>query len=374
MNTLQAKNTSLSVRVVGLLALVFIIGTQAATAQDPAKVLLLLHGMNSSPATWNDFVALRFKNSCAIIANGVLTNNSTPNPQGVLCYRIRFGSFDSSSGRVGLEGIKATSTSSGDFSSFTGLRREVRLAVRGILNRYGNAETVLVAHSRGGLAARAFLQQKAGSLKASVVGLLTTGAPHRGTQLGRIYKYLEAHPRGTCCQDDWKVVDFLRGKRSCRVGLISIDNPTPLDVRRPTIRDLADDSPAIDTLNPGITRLPTAIQYGQIVYGGLDLGILKIDIPVFDEYSVFGDGICDQLSSEAERFMLGRNAPSKYPGDGVVPVANQRYVNLPGFSGDPTKLHRLRVNSGIIHTQETEQEAHISAVLAAMMGSWWTGQ
>jgi pimeloyl-ACP methyl ester carboxylesterase len=375
MNTLQAKNTSLSVRVVGLLALVFIIGTRAATAQEPAKVLLLLHGMNSSPDTWNDFVALKFNNSCATIADGVLTDNSTPNPQGVLCYRIRFGSFDLSSGRVGLEGITPTSSSSGDFSSFTDLGREVRRAVRGILDRYGNAETVVVAHSRGGLAARAFLQRQAGfQAKASVVGLLTTGAPHRGSQLGRIYKYLKAHPRGTCCQADWDVVDFLRGTRSCGVGPIGIENPTPLDVRRPTIRDLADDSPAIDELNRDIILLPAAIQYGQIVYRGLDLGILKIDIPLFDEYSIFGDGICDQVSSEAERFMLGDNTPSQYSGDGVIPAANQRYFNLPGFSGDPTKLHRLRVDNRIIHTQETEQEAHISAVLAAMMGSWWTGQ
>ena len=77
----------------------------------------------------------------------------------------------------------------------------MRRAVTGILARHGTAETVLVAHSRGGLAARAFLQQRADfPLKASVVGLLTTGAPHRGTRLGRIYKYLEAHPRGTCCE------------------------------------------------------------------------------------------------------------------------------------------------------------------------------
>ena len=110
------------------------------------------------------------------------------------------------------------------------------------------------------------------------------------------------------------------------------------------------------------------------MYRGLDLGILKTDIPLFDEYSIFGDGICDQVSSEAEGFMLGDNTPSQYSGDGVLPAANQRYFNLPGFSGDPTKLHRLRVDSGITHTQETEQEAHISAVLAAMMGSWWTGQ
>ncbi|MBA2593569.1 MAG: hypothetical protein M3495_19950 [Pseudomonadota bacterium] len=375
MNTLQAKNTSLSVTVVGLLALVLIIGTQAATAQEPAKVLLLLHGMNSSPDTWNDFVALKFKDSCAIIANGVLTDNPAPNLQGVLCYRVRFGSFDLSSGRVGLEGITATSSSSGDFSSFRDLGREVRRAVRGILDRHRNAETVLVAHSRGGLAARAFLQQRAGfRVKASVVGLLTTGAPHRGSRLARFYKYLEGHPRGSCCQGDWKVVDFLRGKRKCRVGLIRIENPTRLDVRRPTISDLADDSPAIDKLNSGITLLPAAIQYGQIVYRGLDLGILKTDIPLFDDYSIFGDGICDQVSTEAERFMLGDNMPSQYPGDGVLPGASQRYFNLPRFSGDPTKLHRLGVDSGIMHTEETEQEAHISAVLAAMMGSWWTGQ
>ena len=166
----------------------------------------------------------------------------------------------------------------------------------------------------------------------------------------------------------------MRGKRKCRVGLIRIENPTRLDVRRPTISDLADDSPAIDKLNSGITLLPAAIQYGQIVYRGLDLGILKTDIPLFDDYSIFGDGICDQVSTEAERFMLGDNMPSQYPGDGVLPGASQRYFNLPRFSGDPTKLHRLGVDSGIMHTEETEQEAHISAVLAAMMGSWWTGQ
>src|SRR5437764_5212953 len=176
------------VRVVELLALVFIISIQTATAQEPAKLLLRLRGMNSSPDTWNDFVALKFNNSCATIADGVITDNSTPNPQGVLCYRIRFGSFDSISGRVGLEGITAASPSSGDFSSFTDLGREVRRAVRGILNRHGNAETVVIAHSRGGDAARTFLQQQiASQAKASVVGLLTTGAPHRGSQLGRIY-------------------------------------------------------------------------------------------------------------------------------------------------------------------------------------------
>jgi hypothetical protein len=378
MNTLQAKNTSLVVRVVGLLALVFIIGTQAAATPEPAKVLLLLHGMNSDPSTWNDFVDRKFGNSCVIIADGVLIDNSTPNLQGVLCYRIRFGSFDSISGRVGVEGITAASPSSGDFSTFKDLGREVRRAVRGILNRHGNAETVLVAHSRGGDAARTFLQQQiASQAKASVIGLLTTGTPHRGSQLGRIYKYLEAHPRETCCQADWKVVDFLRGNRKCAVGLVRIENPTPLDVRRPTIGDLADDSPAISELNQGISLLPAAIQYGQIVYRGLGLGILKIKIPLFKVYSVFDregkSDICDQVSKEAEGFILDDTKPNQYPGDGVISAANQRYFNLSGFPGDPTKLHRLRVDDRITHTEETGQEAHISKVLTEMMGSWWTG-
>src|SRR5918996_4426393 len=182
-------NMSSVVRTVGLLALVFIINAQAMATPTPAKVLLLLHGMNSSPRTWNDLVALRFNNSCANIVNGVLRAISVPNPQGVSCYRIRFGSFDPISGRVGLEGITAISLLSGDFSTFTQLGREVKRAVNGILNRYGHAEIVLVAHSRGGLAARAFLQQPIVSqAKASVVGLLTMGAPHKGSQLGRIYK------------------------------------------------------------------------------------------------------------------------------------------------------------------------------------------
>jgi pimeloyl-ACP methyl ester carboxylesterase len=382
----------------GLLALGFIAGTDmttvAANEPDPntdnnsavtvtpilesAKVLFLLHGMNSDPSTWNDFIALKFDNSCPTIAGGVLTDNPTPNPQGVLCYRIRFGSFDATSGRLGLEGVTATSPSSGDFSTFAQLGQEARRAVRAILNRHRNAEVVMLGHSRGGLAARAFLQQAGSRAKASIVGLLTTGTPHRGSRLSRSYRYLETHPRQACqntpCQADWEVVDFLRGERGC----FGTENPEPLDVRRPTIHDLADDALAIDELNQGIGLLPADIQYGQIVYKGLDLGILKTDIPLFGEYSVFDregrSDICDQVSKDAERFILGDDAqPSQYPGDGVISAANQRYFNLPGFPGSLERLNRLRVEDEIVHTEEPRQEAHISMVLTDMMGPWWSG-
>ncbi len=379
MNALQTKNMNLPVKAVGLLALllVSILSARAETSPALVKVLLLLHGMNSDPNTWNDLVALRFNNSCATIANGVLLESSVPNPQAVLCYRVSFGSFDPISGRVGLEGITTASPLSGDFSTLTQLGREVKRAVNGLVNNYGHAEIVLVAHSRGGLAARAFLQS-ASQAKANVLGLLTTGTPHRGSQLGRVYKYLKTNTRATCagqaCDADWRVVDFLRGERTC----VGVANPDRFDVRRPTVKDLADDSRVLGELNQGINLLPTTLQYGQIVYKKLDLGIFLItDLPFVDAYSIFDRAgktdVCDQVSKEAEMFMLGDLPPSQYPGDGVIPVAGQRYFNLSGFPGDPAKLHRLRVESGVLHTEETSQEADISKVLTDMMGTWWTG-
>ncbi|MGH9962161.1 MAG: hypothetical protein ACREBC_34365, partial [Pyrinomonadaceae bacterium] len=281
------------------------------------KVLLLLHGMNSNPFTWDEFVAAKFPNSCPVIlGSGIRTGDAVPNQNGVLCYRLAFGNLDATSGRTALEGEIGHASSSGDFETFEMLGQEVRNAVQAILDRHRSAGIVLLGHSRGGLAARAFLQEEAFAERSSIIGLLTTGTPHKGSRLGRIYEYLAEHPRSTCsntpCEDDWEVVDLII-KRS------------ELDVRRPTMDDLTDFSfGEIDQLNRRIVSLPSGIKYGQITYRGIDLGILKrVDfpcVPILDRcppYSIFARPLAvdvgKQLSRQAEEFILDGKRPGRLP-------------------------------------------------------------
>ena len=121
----------------------------------------------------------------------------------------------------------------GDFETFTELGQEVDDAVVALLDPIGhpeneNAQIILVGHSRGGLSARAFLQGGS-SHGDAVIGLLTTGSPHLGSRMGRIYEWLGTYPRNAAGtdEDDWEVVDQL------------MDSPEGIDVRRPVIGDLA---------------------------------------------------------------------------------------------------------------------------------------
>ncbi|MGH8526383.1 MAG: esterase/lipase family protein, partial [Gammaproteobacteria bacterium] len=291
----------------------------------------------------------------------------------VVCYRLRFGMYDALGGRTGLEGVTATDPTSfrGDFSTLHHLGLEVRAAVRGILNRHPNAEIALLGHSRGGLAARAF-SQKTSPERAKVVAMVTTGTPHRGSPLGRIYKYLRNHPRPNPATD-WRVVDFLNGKTNCS-NVIRIKNPDPLDVRRPTIDDLSSDSVGIRDLNRDIGSLPRTIKYGELRYPLLRLGVLA-DIP--PQYSVFDrrdlSDICVQLTTAAEQTIVGSgHTADDYPGDGMVPEASQRYFNIPRFPAPLANRFSRQGRSFTVHTKEPEQSTDIDAILTDMMGAWWT--
>ena len=363
--------------------------------EGPVKALLLLHGMNSNAYTWNEFAKLKFGDACNRIVDGVRQGADAVNPtNGVYCYRLEFGMYDRLSGRVGLEGLTPGLAKNqgqllaGDFSTFGQLGLEVRAAIRAILNRHPKAEIVLVGHSRGGLAARAFLQ--AGSPeRASVVGLLTLGTPHKGTRIGRIYNYLAAKPcnsllRVTCLSkvwwQDWNVVDILRGALTkFRSQILRVLGNT-LDVRKPVIGDLADNiSGAIANLNSSVRFLPTAIPYGELLYAGFDLGTLakiqSVDVTVF--CVIFKNGlspnVCPNVSDLGQESMLGKNvAPSAYPGDGIVPWRSQRYTDIAGFpSAVPNRITRIGTAS-VTHTEEPEQEKDISGVLTSMRGVWWT--
>ena len=334
------------------------------------KVLLLLHGMNSNPEdAWNYFAEKRFTDSAPVIFGGerVRGGNPIPDSHGVVCYRVDFGYYDKTSGRTGVEPdeVKATGDENGDFSTFDTLGLEVWEAVNYILSVHPGAQIAILGHSRGGLAARAFLQDPASSPeKSSVVALLTTGTPHKGSRLGRIYKYLTDHTRATkngkYWEDDWEAVKQILVKSG-------------LDVRRPVIDDVSDVAPgAVPSLNDTIGNLPRGISYGAITYTGVTLGHLARIGLGFDYYLFPSDPnarLGEQVSTEAEDAMLDAGKdPKDYLGDGIVPVQSQRYDDIPGFPA--SKLAPFPHDNDVLHTEETDWELHMTSALNSLL-DWW---
>lgn len=353
-----------------VLALFHALALPGLAASTP-KVLLLLHGMNSSPDTWNDFVASQFSRSSnkGVIRGGVLVNAApTPNSRGVYCYAVEFGFYDPTSGRTGLDGITATGAtlpSAGDFSDFGTLGTEVEDAIDYLVSAHPRGQIALLAHSRGGIAARAFLQNPASTANRSrVISLLTTGSPHKGSRLGRIYDYLAANPRGTAgSASDWTVVDQL----ASRYGF---------DVRRPVIDDLADYGPAIPGLNAAVGSMPSAMTYGNLRYTVTDLGYLGrqwgISYNVFNGLYVPFIISIPPLSTAAKGHILDAGkTPGNYKGDGIVEADSQNLLNLQGRPGF-TKTYDMSFTRSVYHTEETAlgQVKDMTTALKFLTG-WW---
>jgi PGAP1-like protein len=389
-----------------------------------ARILLLLHGMNSDTSTWDTFVNSAFSGSSTVVFQG---NTQVPNAlppaissTGVRCYRLQFGAYDDdSSARTGLEGWTVNSTDPvspirqvpcGDYEDFGHLGQEIDDAISFLLTnpQFKNAQIVLLGHSRGGIAARSFLQGSSAN-KSNVIGLLTTGSPQEGSPLGTIYQWLTANPRHVFDSNgneltvpvivpgsdvpvtepvnwqDWSVVDWLR---SADAVLGTFGSKPPLDVRRPVIGELANSSTDISGLNATsvVSNLPiNSITYGEIVYDEVPLGILQLQGPgilagVTDpQYSVF-EGILSPLivsplTDPARTFILGTNASgtantvTTWRGDGLVPASYQLFTTLPGFSG--TRVNPLANVGGIVvHTDEPKQTTDLLTQLKKVVPTW----
>ncbi|SEH08829.1 esterase/lipase family protein [Candidatus Venteria ishoeyi] len=354
-----------------------------------AHALLLLHGMNSDESTWNTYLTKdeRFDiTSCSAVFGGVLEDpyilSAQTTPPALGCFRVRFGAYDAISGRVGLENFSASSPQKGDFSSFDTLGDEVAEAVIALQNAYRRyygeqieLKIALLGHSRGGLAARAFLQSDTvdDAVKSAIAALLTTGTPHNGSPLGRIYTYL----KDSClsnntvrlgddgwfsndpCFDDWQVVDSLRYGQ-CNGISLSEDR---LDVRKPTVDDLSDHSTGISGLRANADKLPASIRYGSLRYTGIDLGQLARNYRIFD---LAGINACDQVSSNAQYALLQGSSPSAdhLTGDGIVPYINQAFPA--GFAS----YDKMPKYAELYHTKEPKEELHINDGLKALLPDW----
>ncbi len=315
-----------------------------ACAEAP-RVVLLLHGMSGSPATWDSFMS-DMHGTAPSITKGVLSGSASPIAN-VYYYTVKFGAYDATSGRKGINGLSTSSSKSGDFSTYATLGNEVRDAINGIRSRHKDAKILLVGHSRGGLAGRALLEQSTiSSAKSAVVGLLTLGTPHHGSYLGRIYPYLKNHSSYYTDPKTWLALETLKAVAD-------------FDPRRPTTGDLATGSDAINDLNAAAYRLPvTNIKYRTYVYSSMALGIMEGSVDILS-----------LLSGGARDYIRNGKSSSYLKGDGTVQEASQGFSDL---SALPTgiDLKTTRITSTVFHTFESERTNDIRTGMKSL-ASWW---
>ena len=316
------------------------------------RVLLFLHGMNSTPGTWSVTRADLNLGTMPTIKNGVASATATADPGGknIYAYGVTFGAFDVTSKRKGLEGVAGATNyaTRGDFETFTNLGTEINAAIGRILALHPKAEIILVGHSRGGLAGRAFLQDPASKAasKAAVKGFVTIGTPHLGSRFGRLNAWLATHPRDPLNHAtesaDWQVADAILTNGS-------------LDVRRPTVDDLSDLSSSIVALKTSATALPATISYYGIAYNGYSLGTLDPSYNIFTGLLPF----VPPFTADCKTNLLSAGkTPANYLGDGIVPTTSQKF---PGKTS-------LQISKNMLHNDETDQSTDILNGLGKVCG------
>jgi pimeloyl-ACP methyl ester carboxylesterase len=354
---------------------------------EPAEhIVLLLHGLDGEPASWNDFIrSLEASHpglgiDCPVILNGHVDNPPKPTPvpgfiftspfsAEFLFYRINFGAYDTTSGLYSLSsnggrGTRATKAEHGDYETLDELGKEVDQAVAAILDVYPDASITLVGHSRGGLAGRAFLQNPSYANEiAAVVGFITLGTPHNGSYLGKIHDYLVSHDKKVD-PETWKLLDTAK------------DWPFNFDALVPSIGFLATDGTAITDLSTNAANLPTNISYLNYCYTGINFGDVYQETATMPEYKqVFlgnpflfkGFGILRYFSPAAQNAMLGQLWPTSLSCDGVVQADSQSLLFLPDFAANHS-LVVLTDTNGVFHTFEHDQPDDLVNALKISVG------
>ena len=355
-----------SVSVLVLITVCGWVGVASAAATNPAKVVLLLHGMSSNQSTWNKLVNNNagFDGRCKnpLISN-FLTVKLPRNSEGIYCMRLNFGGLDRiSTAPKGLDNASCSRAGgcSGDYSTFDTLGEEIASVIDRIKSRLGpDTQVVLLGHSRGGVAARAFLQSD-NPAKTNVVGLITTGTPHAGSPLGRYYAYMNKN----CLPESHfnSVFDFSECAKDWRFTNLIIKKVGEVNLKIPSINFLSDSSPAIKSLNANVNKLP-AIQFTQIVYDRLNFGCLGGGF--FDTETSCGFNIFTNPagpSDTALNALLNGQARSSFTGDGIVPAVSQKMNGLAGWN-QPIRNFRYTKR---IHTAEPKRVLDLSRALTNM--------
>jgi pimeloyl-ACP methyl ester carboxylesterase len=358
-------------------------------------VYLFLHGLNSDPSTWKDLIKDRFKYCDQLkvldpypyyraefdkqIYAWDRLLNLNPFPQANGCYALEFSS---------------PGWDSGDGLNYAQLGLQVGAAVNFIVKQRNPSAIIFVGHSRGGLAARAFLQQyQSRDELAYKVGLITIGTPHRGSPFGRVKWWMD--------QNHYTWDDTLQRTSEVLTAIALLSPEDPLFflaalgtswirqevkfVFSPSVANFAtyhDASGALQLcadpvgrsmceLNAQSSRLNNVVSSaGQIVSTGMKLGenvIWNFDVlsPLGYNIGAILPGNNVQLRNYVfQNITAGAGAPWSEDTDSIVPAESQRLDVVAPKITPLTSRYLVRIK----HTSETGCTDCINQVLDALIG------
>ncbi|WP_232772128.1 PGAP1-like alpha/beta domain-containing protein [Shewanella sp. Actino-trap-3] len=308
-----------------------------------------------------------------------LTELPQVNSKGEYCFRLDFGGYDRDSNlaTVGLDGKTCITAigCNGDFSNFNLLGKEVETAIDQIVTAFGiDTEIVLLGHSRGGLAARAYLQNSDSQYKEYVKSLITTGTPHQGSPLGRFYQYMDENctPKTTyrqdnsVCEDSWEVIELLAGERVYFGYPFGNDE---MDLLVPSIDFLSPESSEIKKLNDNVLALENVI-IAQLSYRGTKFGILaenigplNLDYDLYKYQQLFGG---DHPHPSTLRYIEKGQTRESFIGDGIVPAYSQQLSELLIPFARNVDLSFSSNAYNVIHTEQTEQVSDLNSMFESV--------
>ena len=334
------------------------------------KVVLLLHGLASTPNVWRTMINddSFFNGSCPTITaeNGPLAVGIA-NKDGTRCFSLKFGTLDRGSDYsvVGLDNVSCDNVSGckGDYTTFEGLGYEIDVAISRIVATLGSdTELFLFGHSRGGLAARSYLQNPQTNNKANVKGFATTGTPHQGSPFGRFYKRMQDNciPKSATrrdageCEDNWEVIEMLNGTRTYFGFDIGLENL--LDLHAPSVDFLSSDSEAIQNLNSDLSSLGNLV-IGQLIYEGTEFGLLAEDVAVGLDYDLYDSGasLGDHPNDNTLRYIENGQTRESFIGDGIVPSYSQNLGILLEQQGMSVSESIINQTPKILHAEEVKE-------------------
>lgn len=335
------------------------------------KVMLLLHGLASDPETWDAMVNddSFFNGNCQTLTIDNDNDNLSDveiNNDGISCFNLEFGSLDrySDFSAAGLDKKICNSAlgCNGDYTTFEGLGYEVDAAIGRIVEKLGqDIEVFMFGHSRGGLAARSYLQNEELTNRSLIKGFATTGTPHQGSPLGRFYQYMHDNciPKSVYendngkCEDNWEVIKLLNGTR----WYFPLEKPI-LDLQAPSVHYLSPESLAMQSLHESIQEL-SALTLGQLVYEGTEFGILAKD----KDYDLYDYGTWfsgDHPHPDTLRYIENGQTRASLKGDGIVPSESQKLSLLLDEVGIEVTAQGIQTSANILHTEETSKVSDIN--------------
>ena len=248
----------------------------------------------------------------------------------------------------------------GDGSTFSELGAEVGAAVDWIRRRHDVGTLIFVGHSRGGLAARAYLQSLETRLPFRT-GLFTIGTPHMGSPFGRTWWWLRAYNRKPSDENcAWAPEFKLKFIYSPSTGYLATSHDADQRPRRAPI------SEAVWALNDGAPMLLKTVD----LFGELRSRLLKLGQDIsgspfhLDDTTLAG---CLTKNTDEKTQLLDfvkSNLPDSWlnEGDGIVPFESQQILGVLGEHGDATVWY-IDLKQKTAHSDETSRTAAIKAIL-----------